>query len=149
MMRTQSSHLRVASFGRHAVSALRYAVIGLALLAMAWPSAPPSAPAGLAGSAWRIVEVSGAPAPVAGTLRFTMTSIRGKAPCNSFFGAFRESEGAIEIAGINETGHVCSGRMELERAMLDALAQARSYRLDGGMLVLIDAAGKALARLSG
>lgn len=128
---------------------LRYGAIGLAVLAMLWPSAPPPARAGLAGSEWRLVEVTGATAPVAGTLRFTLTSIRGKAPCNSFFGAFRESDGAIEIAGINETGNVCSGRMELERAYLDALAQARSYRLDGGVLVLIDAAGKALARLSG
>jgi heat shock protein HslJ len=131
------------------VVALRYAVIGLALLAIVWPSAPPPARAGLAGSEWRLVEVTGATAPIAGTLRFTLTSIRGKAPCNAFFGAFREFDGAIEIAGINETGKLCAGRMELERAFLDALAQARSYRLDGSVLVLIDAAGKALARLAG
>lgn len=128
---------------------LRYSVIGLALLAMAWPSAPPPARAGLAGSEWRVVEVAGTPAPMAGTLRFTLTSIRGKAPCNSFFGAFRESDGAIEIGGINETGKMCAGRMELERAFLEALAQARSYRLDGSVLVLIDAAGRALARFAG
>ena len=128
---------------------LRYAVIGLAVLAIAWPSAPPTARPRLAGSEWRVVELSGAPGPVAATLRFTLTSIRGKAPCNAYFGAFRELDGVIEIAGINETGNVCSGRMDLERAFLEALAQARSYKLDGGVLVLIDAAGKALARLAG
>mgnify|MGYP001248735853 CR=1 FL=1 len=129
--------------------ALRNAVVGLALLAIAWPSAPPPERASLAGSEWRVVEIAGTPAPVAGTLRFTLTSIRGKAACNAFFGAFRESDGNIEIAGINETGNVCSGRMDVERAFLDALAQARTYKLDGSMLVLIDAAGRAIARLAG
>lgn len=128
--------------------ALRSAVIGLALLAIAWPSVPPKAVPGLAGSEWRVVEIGGARAAGAGTLRFTLTSIRGKAPCNAFFGAFRETHGNIEIAGINETRMFCSGRMELERAFLDALARVRSYRVDGSLLVLIDADGRALAKLA-
>ncbi len=128
---------------------LRYAAIALAVLAIAWPTTPPTARASLAGSEWRVVEIAGTPSPVAGTLRFTLTSIRGKAACNAFFGAFRESDGNIEIAGINETGNICSGRMDLERAFLDALAQARSYKLDGSILVLIDAAGRSIARLAG
>ena len=130
--------------------ALRYAVIGLALLAIVWPSAPPKARSGLAGSEWRIVEIGGAKA--AGTLRFTQTSIRGKAPCNAFSGAFRESqdgiEGGIEIGGINETRMLCAGRMEIERAFFDGLARARSYRVDGSMLVLMDAEGKPVVRLA-
>ncbi len=127
--------------------ALRYAVIGLALVAIAWPSAPPKARATLAGSEWRVVEIDGAKA--AGSVRFTQTSIRGKAACNSFFGAFRESDGGIEIGGINVTRMLCNGRMELERAFFDGLARVRSYRVDGGTLVLMDAAGKAIARLAG
>lgn len=126
--------------------ALRYAVIALALAAIAWPAAPSKAPATLAGSEWRVIEIDGAKA--AGTLRFTQTSIRGKAPCNSFFGAFRENERGIEIGGINVTRMLCAGRMELERAFLDSLGRARGYRVDGGTLVLIDADGKAIARLA-
>ena len=95
---------------------LRYAAIALALIAIAWPSTPPTARASLAGSEWRVVEIAGAPAPVTGTLRFTLTSIRGKAACNAFFGAFRESDGNIEIAGINETGNICSGHFLLSEA---------------------------------
>lgn len=133
---------------------LRYAVIGVAVLAMAWPSAPQSArpghpSPGLAGSEWRIIEIDGAKAPGAGTLRFTHTSIRGKALCNAFSGAFREVAGSIAIAGINETRMLCTGRMELERAFLDGLGRARSYKLNAGTLMLFDGDGKPLVKLSG
>ena len=128
---------------------LRYGVIGLAIAAMAWPSAPPKALATLAGSEWRVVEIDGAKSPGAGTLRVTQSSVRGKAPCNAFFGAFREYQGSIEIGGLSETRMRCAGRMDLERAFLDSLSRARSYRVDGGTLVLIDAAGHPVARLAG
>lgn len=128
---------------------LRYAVIGLALAAIAWPSAPPKARGGLAGSEWRVVEIAGAKAGHAGTLRFTQTSVRGKAACNAFFGAFRESQNSIEIAGINTTRMLCAGRMELEQALLGSLPRVRSYRVDGATLLLLDADGRAVARLAG
>ena len=128
--------------------ALRYAVIGLALVAMAWPSAPPMALSRLAGSEWRIVEIGGAKIAGGGTLRFTQTSIRGKAPCNTFFGAFRERQGTVEIAGINETRMSCSGRMEAERVLLDGLGRVRAYRVDGNSLLLIDGDGRPVVRLA-
>ena len=127
---------------------LRYAVVLFALVAMAGPSAPPRAKTGLAGSEWRVVEVGGAKAPGAGTVRFTQSSIRGKAPCNAYFGAFRESERGIEIGGINETRMRCQGRMDLERAFLDNLGRARAYRVDGATLLLIDGEGNAVVRLA-
>lgn len=127
---------------------LRYAVVLLAIVAMAWPSAPPVARSRLAGSEWRVVEVDGAKVSGAGTVRFTQTSVRGKAPCNAFLGSFRENERGIEIGGLNETRMRCEGRMELERALLDSLGRARAYRVDGPTLLLIDGAGKAVARLA-
>jgi heat shock protein HslJ len=128
---------------------LRYAVLCLAVLAMAWPSAYSETPTRLAGSEWRVVEIDGARTPGAGTLRFTLTSIRGKAACNMFFGAFRENDGNIEIAGLNETNMMCSGRMHLERAFLEGLGRAKTYRRDSTTLVLIDGEGKALIKLTG
>lgn len=127
--------------------ALRYAVVALAVLAMLWPSAPPDARSGLAGSEWRVVEIAGTKLPGEATLRFTQTSVRGRAPCNAFFGAFRETAGRIDIGGINETRVYCSGRMEVERIFLEGLARARSYRVDQGAIMLLDADGRALARL--
>ncbi len=126
--------------------ALRYAVIALAIVAMLWPSAPPTARTSLAGSEWRVVEIDGA--KVSGTLRFTQSTIRGRAPCNAYFGAFREHDGGITIAGINITRMLCAGRMETERAFLEKLGRARKYRVDGSGLVLMDADGKPIARLS-
>ena len=127
--------------------AMRYVVIGLAILAIVWPTDPQTGVASLAGSQWRVVEVAGAPAQ--GTIRFTQSSVRGKAPCNAFFGAFRESEGGIEIAGLNVTRTLCSGRMELERLLLDAFSRARSWRAEPGTILLLDEAGATVMRLAG
>lgn len=130
------------------MSTLKFLAIALLLLAMVWPAAPPAIGPGLAGSEWRVVEIGGNRASGAGTVRFTQTSVRGKAPCNSYFGAFRESGSSIEIAGINETRMMCAGRMELERDFLDGLSRARSYLLDRGMLMLLDGSGQALVKLT-
>ena len=127
---------------------LRYVVVLLAIIALAWPSAPPGARTRLAGSEWRVVEVDGAKVSGAGTVRFTQTSVRGKAQCNAFLGSFRESERGIEIGGLNQTPMRCQASMDLARALLDSLVRARAYRVDGATLLLIDGEGKAVARLS-
>jgi heat shock protein HslJ len=130
------------------MSLMRNAAIGLALAAIVWPAGPPKAQSSLAGSEWRVVEIGGTSTPGAGTIRFTQTSIRGRAPCNMYFGAFREGPAGIEIGGINETRMMCEGRMELERAFIDGLARARSYRVEGGTILLLDATGKPVLRLA-
>ena len=129
---------------------VRYAVLALAVAAMAWPSSQPATmKAGLSGSEWRVVEIGGQEASGAGTLRFTLTSIRGKTACGSFIGAFHDIGGDIEIAGLGVTRMLCDGRVDLERMFLDALAGARSYIMDGATLVLLDSTGKALVKLAG
>lgn len=131
------------------MSVLRYAVLSLAVLAMVWPATPPDTRAGLSGSAWRVVEIEGAQAAETATLRFTLSSVRGKAACTSFFGAFREHNGAIEIAGLFDAPQACKGQTPLERGLLNVLARVKAYRLDGGMLVLMDDSGKAIVKLMG
>jgi putative lipoprotein len=119
------------------------------MAAMAWPAEEPDGHSGLSGSEWRVTEVLGSPVAGAGTARFTQTSVRGRAACNVYFASFRENGGGvIEIAGINETRRVCEGRMELERGYLQALERAKSYRVESGTIVLMDAGGKPLVRLS-
>lgn len=128
---------------------LRYAVVCLAIAAIVWPSEHPDANSGLSGSEWRVTEVLGTRVDGAGTVRFTQTSIRGQAACNVYFASFREKDGgAIEIAGINETRRNCAGRMELERGYLQALGRAKSYRVDSGTVILMDAGGKPVVKLS-
>lgn len=127
--------------------ALSYAVIALAIVAMLWPSSPPTTRASLAGSQWRVVEIGGV--KISGTLRFTHTTIRGRAHCNAYLGAFREYEDGIKIAGINATRRHCEGRMEREQELIESLGRARTYRVDGDRLLLMDADGNAVARLAG
>ncbi len=130
------------------MSAMRYLVIGLAVVAMVWPSAAPETRTRLAGSQWRLIEVDGLAAEDAGTIRFTRTSVRGKAACNLFFGAFRESDGSIMISGLNTTRKHCLGRMGLERSTLDAFMRVHRFRsLDDGV-VLLDKQGREVARLA-
>lgn len=127
--------------------ALLYAVLGLALAIVVWPTEEPRAFSGLAGSEWRVVEVGGRKVGGAGSVRFTHTSVRGRTACNAYFGAFRETQGTIEIGGLNETRMACGSGAE-DRSFLDSLARARSYRIDGETLVLLDTEGKAVLRLS-
>ena len=140
------------------MTVLRTCVVLFAIAAILWPSVPPvSSRPGLAGSEWNVVELSGARTPNAGTLRFTQTSVRGRGSCNFFFGAFRESDGRISIAGLfpaDERKHdarpramPCNGHWSVERLLLESLRRAASYRIDNGMLVLIDADGRTIARL--
>lgn len=126
---------------------LLYALLGLALAVIVWPTEEPKAFSGLAGSEWRVVEIAGAKAAGGGSVRFTHTSVRGRANCNAFFGSFRETQGAIEIGGINQTRMGCDALAE-EQSFIDGLARVRSYRVDGDRLVLIDANGNVVLKLS-
>ena len=87
-------------------------------------TAEPVARSGLAGSEWRVAEIEGRDGAGGGTLRFTVTSVRGKAACNTFFGSFREAGKSIKIDGINSTRMHCNGQMQLERQFLAALSKA-------------------------
>ena len=130
------------------MSAARSLVMSVAVLALVWPAGSPRASSRLAGTEWRIVEIDGAKVVGGGTLRFTQSTVRGKADCNAFFGAFREKADAIEIAGLNTTRMACAGRTEAEQSVLSGLERAKSYRVDGNGLLLIDGDGKPLLRLS-
>lgn len=129
-------------------SAPKYAVMALAVAAMLWPESAPKASGRLAGTEWRIVEVHGAKPISGGTLRFTQSTVRGKLDCNAFFGAFRDNGGTIEIGGLNASPMMCAGQGEMDAPLLSALQRARSYRVDGRGLLLIDADGHPVLRLS-
>jgi putative lipoprotein len=125
----------------------RNAVIGLAVLAMAWPYAEQTAHAGLAGSDWRVVEIGGRSVTGAGTLRFAEGKISGKAACNRYFATFNEAGATIDIGPIGSTRMYCHSKMELEREYLQALQAARRFTRDGASLVLAGSDGRTLIKL--
>jgi|LNFM01.1.fsa_nt_gb heat shock protein HslJ len=127
---------------------MRYVVMVSAVVAILWPVHAPKASGRLAGTEWRIVEIHGAKVTGGGTLRFTQSTVRGKAECNAFFGAFRETAETIEIGGLNATRMACAGKMEAEQSVLSGLERAKSYRVEGRNLLLIDAEGNPVLRLA-
>ena len=109
----------------------------------------------LTGTEWRLVDVSGQAAlPGSGSrvafLSFEAeaSSVRGHSGVNSFFGPYALDGQSLRIERLGVTR--MAGPPELmaqESAFTGAIQAARSYRIVGDELHLLDGAGAALARL--
>lgn len=102
---------------------------------------------------WRFVEIAGSPVPagVTATLRLRAGHASGKAGCNAYGATWTSSpDGATSFGSPRSTKMACltpAGAMRVERGVFDALALAARMHRDGAGLLLLDAAGKPLARL--
>lgn len=109
----------------------------------------------LEGTEWLLVDVGGKPAiPGAGTRKAGVSftgdsgSLRGNSGLNSFFGPYALDGSNLRIENLGMTRMAGPPElMEQETAFLAALHAARSYRLVGSELHLLDAGGATLARL--
>lgn len=109
------------------------------------------APAGLAGTAWSIVEIDGR--PVSGQayhLQFEQDRLSGQAGCNRFSGTFIESEGRIVAGPLMSTRMACpEPAMTHERRVLDLLGEPVSFEHpDGDSLLLSGPSGSVRLRRS-
>lgn len=110
--------------------------------------------ASLDGTRWRFVKVAGAAVPpkVTATLRFENGRASGKAGCNAYGAAYRiASDGAASFQQALSTKMAClqpSGVMQIENGIFAALRATARVQMRGGNLVLLDAAGNALATLA-
>lgn len=102
---------------------------------------------------WRFAEVAGSPVPtgVTATLRLHAGHASGKAGCNAYGASWASStSGETSFGAPRSTKMACltpAGAMQVERGVFDALAHTvRMQREDAGLL-LLDATGKALAKL--
>lgn len=119
------------------------ALLALSAGALAGPAAP------LAGR-WTVVKLGpDRPATPAGDVTFDADgqTLGGATACNFFRGGYRASGGsAIEIKVGATTRRGCPGpAADHERALLDALAKATAFRIDGNTLALTGADGAPLA----
>ena len=111
-------------------------------------------PSDLRGSDWRFVEVNGVAVPngVDATLRLRNGHASGKAGCNAYGASWEMSaNGHTKFGDAMSTKMAClepAGTMEVERSVFGALQHATRVRRDGETLVLLDAAGKPLAKLA-
>jgi len=120
----------------------------LALLA-ACASAPPSEPlpATLAGTAWRRIDDENAN-PHGATLEFTERGASGYTGCNRWFSSIERQGEALDFGNIGTTRMACQADVQAatEQSFLAALNATRRVRVEGGELVLYDAAGAEAAR---
>jgi heat shock protein HslJ len=119
---------------------------------------PASAPssvdlAGLDGSQWRFVELAGQPVPagVTATLRLRHDHASGKAGCNAYGARYHvAADGSAEFTQTLSTKMAClqpAGAMQVEQGVFNAFRHTAKVAVADGVLVMLDAAGKPLAKL--
>jgi heat shock protein HslJ len=105
----------------------------------------------LYGRTWIAEEVGGQ--PVAAGIEPSLTvapdgKVTGHAGCNGYFGSVIISGEAMSFGNLGSTRKACpEPAMSQEVQLLTALDSTRGYRLQDGVLVLLDGAGAALVRL--
>lgn len=107
---------------------------------------------GIEGKDWLAEDIQGG--GVVDTAQTTLLvdsdgTVSGSGGCNRFMSKAAISGSSISFAEIGSTYMQCPpALMTQERKFLDVLGKTRSYKLDGGKLVLIDEGGEELARLA-
>lgn len=127
-------------------------LLALALTAVVTASPVSRAAGMLEGTTWTVTEIAGKAVTDAGTLEIKGGAVSGHAACNRYRGSakvdMKDGGGTVTFGPLATTRMMCQGKMELEKALLDALAGARGYRIEGSGVVLTGAEGAALVRLA-
>jgi heat shock protein HslJ len=100
--------------------------------------------ADISGS-WTATEVGGQPAS-GSSVAFEGNRVSASAGCNRIAGPAEIKGSTIKLGPLMATRMFCEGKMEAEQALSSALEQARSFSLDGGVLVLKGDGGAVTAR---
>lgn len=108
----------------------------------------------LTGTEWRIIEIAGetiAPAADARPARLRLDGgearFAASAGCNNLMGSYALDGASLTFGPAAMTMMMCDDTlMQRERALVDALTAARTYRIDADTLALLDAAGVPLVR---
>jgi heat shock protein HslJ len=112
----------------------------------------PSAPTGLAGTTWKVVNYNNGNQAVVSlitgidiTVSFDARArVSGHAGCNSYTGSFESGEGTLKVGALASTRMMCAGPpgvMEQETKYLGALQSSATYKIEGNMLWIRDAGG--------
>jgi heat shock protein HslJ len=96
-------------------------------------------------ASWIAIELNGK--PVEGlTLDYTTDKVSGTGGCNRFNGPITIEDDAVQIGPLVSTRMMCEGKGETESEYFAALEAARSFVLDGDMLVLKAQDGRVLVK---
>lgn len=112
------------------------------------PSAAPENP--LVGTAWLAWDINGRGpgGKTYATLVFNPGRISGSGGCNRFYGALQVKADAWQASDIALSRQECAPElMKEEASFIEALEAARSHRVEGGLLTLLDESGAVRMRL--
>lgn len=121
------------------------------LLVRATRGAPAEAPAGPVGPAWTVEDVGGR--GVIDRARTELVLAEGRAAgsggCNRFTGGYTLDGASLRFGALAATQMACAPAvMDQERRFFAAMAEVRGWRIEQRRLLLTDAAGGVLLRLS-
>ena len=108
----------------------------------------------LDGSEWRFVELAGQPVPagINATLRLRGGRAAGKAGCNAYGARYQiAADGSAKFEQALSTKMAClqpAGVMHVEQGVFNAFRNTAKVAIVNGELVMLDAAGKPLAKLA-
>ncbi len=105
----------------------------------------------LKGPTWRAERIMGGAADrAASTISIAPGSkVGGSGGCNRLMGTATIAGESITFGALGSTRMACAPAvMAQERRFLEALEAARAFRIEGGRLRLLDAAGAELARFT-
>lgn len=109
--------------------------------------------ASLNDSEWRFVELDGQPVPagINATLRLRDGRAAGKSGCNAYGARYHiAADGSAKFEQTLSTKMAClqpAGAMHVEQGVFNAFRHTAKVAIVNGELVMLDAAGKPLAKL--
>ncbi|MES2405680.1 MAG: META domain-containing protein [Pseudomonadota bacterium] len=110
--------------------------------------------ANLDGTEWHFVEIGGQPVPagVNATLRLREGHASGRSGCNAYGARYHvAADGTATFTQTLSTKMAClqpAGAMHVEQGVFNAFRKAVKVEISNGELVMLDAAGKPLAKLA-
>lgn len=100
---------------------------------------------GAPAASWTAVELNGK-AVDGPTLDFTADKASGTGGCNRFTGPISIEDDAIQIGPLASTRMLCEGKSEVKSQYFAALEAARSFAIDGELLIIKDDSGKVILK---
>ncbi len=112
--------------------------------------APAAAPVSLAGTSWTAIAINGVPEVVAPKPKLSWTStdrVAGTGGCNRYAGRATVGLDDLRIGPLDSMGRACLSMPGSQEDMFfKALESTQKARLERDQLVLLDGAGKQMAR---
>ncbi len=122
----------------------------LALVVLLAACVAPGPPAEPFDQTWTLVEIEGAPVAAPGRTTLLVArdgKVSGEGGCNRYSGRAETSEDGVVFGPLLATKRACEPDVTRQEVRLfEGLRRTAAWRVENGMLTLLDAEGRALLR---